>query len=168
MTFRYRGSIVVTSVTKTSGRLSTILHVAIGCSDRSEPRIKSQRVQERGGGEVKRGPLPPTPQMFPQVQANGANLGRRATKTTGSSECSPHFDPELLPGGEHAIIWTLQQLAPSSGATATLTAAVLHRPAKTDCGRSPLRTLFLMTGAEEAASSLSTQIKPLPPEPGRK
>lgn len=47
--------------------------------------------------------------MFPQVQTNGANLGRRAIKTTGSSECSTHFDPELLPGGERAVIWTLQQ-----------------------------------------------------------
>lgn len=56
-----------------------------------------------GRGEVKRGPLPPTPQMFPQVQTNGANLGRRAIKTTGSSECSPHFDPELLPGGERYL-----------------------------------------------------------------
>lgn len=121
-----------------------------------------------GRGEVKRGPLPPTPQMFPQVQTNGANLGRQAIKTTGSSECSPHFDPELLPGGEHAVIWTLQQLTLSFGATATLTAAVLHRPAKTDCGRSLLRTLFLMAGAGEAASSSSSQIKPLPPEPGRK
>lgn len=119
-----------------------------------------------GGGEP--GPLPPTPQMFPQVQTDGANLGRRAIKTTGSSECSPHFDPELLLGGEHAVIWTLQQLGPSFGATATLTAAVLHRPVKTDCGRSLLRTLFLMMGAGEAASSSSSQIKPLPPEAGRK
>lgn len=102
-------------------------------------------------------------QMFPQVQTNGANLGRRAIKTTGSSECSPHFDPELLPGGEHAVIWTLQQHTPSFGATATLTAAVLHRPVKMDCGCSLLRT-----GVGEAASSSSSQIKPLPPEPGRK